>query len=56
MKKYFQRKNIIIGKIDKNHPQAEEINKTLDETFNDTSKIIKDITSFTDYKRKSDSN
>lgn len=50
MKKYFQWKNIIISKIDKNHPQAEEINKAVDETFTATSKMIKDITSFTDYK------
>ena len=51
MKKYFQWKNIIIGKIDKNHPQAEEINKAAGETFTAISKMIKDITSVTDYKR-----
>ena len=51
MKKYLQWKNIIIGKSDKNHPQAEEINKVVDETFTATSKMIKDITSFTAYKR-----
>ena len=50
MKKYFQRKNIIIGKIDKNHPQSEEINKAVDETFTATSKMVKDITSFIDSK------
>lgn len=31
MKKNFLWKNIIIGKIDKNHPQTKEINKALDE-------------------------
>lgn len=54
MKKYFQWKNIIIGKIDKSHPQSEEINKavdelnkTADETFTSVGKMINDITSFT---------
>ncbi|KMY32008.1 hypothetical protein ACZ11_07480 [Lysinibacillus xylanilyticus] len=59
MKKYFQLKNIIIGKIDKNHPQSEEINKAVDEfnkaadnAFTSVSKMTNDITSFTDDKRK----
>ena len=51
MKKYFQWKNIIIGKIDKNHPQSEEINKAVDEAFTSVGKMINDMTSFTDYKR-----
>jgi len=58
MKKYFQWKNIIIGKIDKSHPQSEEIHKavdeltkTVDETFTSVDKMINDITSFTDNKR-----
>ncbi|GIN90243.1 hypothetical protein [Siminovitchia terrae] len=51
MKKYFQWKNIIIGKIDKNHPQSEEINKSLDKNFTSVSKMINEITSFTDCKR-----
>lgn len=45
MKKYFQWKNIIIGKIDENHPQIDEIKKSVDETFTSVTKMIKDITS-----------
>ncbi|MGE7113978.1 hypothetical protein [Lysinibacillus sp. NPDC047702] len=59
MKKNFLWKNIIIGKIDKNHPQSEkidkaldEISKALDETFTSVGKMTNDITSFTDDKRK----
>lgn len=44
-------KNIIIGKIDKNHPQSEEINKAVDETFASVDKMINDLSSFTDCKR-----
>ncbi|MFO1443677.1 hypothetical protein KDN24_10730 [Bacillus sp. Bva_UNVM-123] len=51
MKTYFQWKNIIIGKIDKNHPQSEEINKAVNETFTSVGKMINDITSFTDCER-----
>lgn len=51
MKKCFQWKNIIIGKIDKNHPQSEEINKAVDETFTTVSKMINEISLFTDCKR-----
>ena len=62
MKKNFIWKNIIIGKIDKNHPQSEkiddtvdginnavdEISKTLDGTFTSFGKMTNDI----DDKRK----
>jgi hypothetical protein len=51
MKKYFQWKNIIIGKIDKNHPQSDEINKAVDETFTSVGKMINDITTINDNKR-----
>lgn len=50
MKKNIQWKNIIVGKIDKKHPEAKEVNKAVDETFTEVSKMIKDITSFTDSK------
>ncbi len=51
MKKYFQWKNIIIGKIDKSHPQSEELNKSLDESFSSAKKMINEVISFTDCKR-----
>ena len=51
MKKYLQRKHIIIGKIDHNHPQSGEIKKSLEENFAITSKMLKDITSYTNTKR-----
>lgn len=51
MKKYFQWKNIVIGKIDKNHPQSVEINKAADEAFTSVGKMINDITAITDNKR-----
>ena len=57
LKKNFLWKNIIIGKIDKNHPQSEkidkavdeinkavdEINKAVDETFTSFGKMTNDI-------------
>ncbi|MFC0417150.1 hypothetical protein ACFFHH_17215 [Cytobacillus solani] len=58
MKKYFQWKNIIIGIIDKNHPQSkeiykavDEINKVVDETFTSVGEMINEIKPYTDYKR-----
>ncbi|WP_157684551.1 hypothetical protein [Cytobacillus praedii] len=51
MKKYFQWKNIIIGKIDKNHPQSAEIKKAADEAFTSVGKMINDITAITANKR-----
>lgn len=58
MKKYFQWKNIVIGKIDKSHPQSDEINKAsdefnkaADEAFTSVDRMINDIISFTDNKR-----
>jgi len=50
LKKNIQWKNLIVGKIDKKHPQSEEINKAVDDTFKEVNKMIKDITSFTDSK------
>lgn len=44
MKKFIQWKSIIIGKINKNHPQTEEINQTIDETFTSVNNIINDLT------------
>lgn len=51
MKKYFQWKNIVIGKIDKHHPQSVEINKAADEAFTSVGKMINDIIANTDHKR-----
>lgn len=53
MKKYFQWKTIVIGKIDKNHPQSVEINKAVEETFTSVAKMINDLTPFTDSERNS---
>ncbi|WP_175638453.1 hypothetical protein [Metabacillus schmidteae] len=44
MKNFLQWKSIIIGKIDKNHPQTEKINQTIDETFTSVNNIINELT------------
>ncbi len=46
MKKYIQWESIIIGKIDKHHPQSEEIDQTIDEAFTSVKSIINEISLF----------
>ncbi|WP_342573725.1 hypothetical protein MHH37_15750 [Solibacillus sp. FSL K6-1781] len=43
MKKNFLWKNIIIGKIDKNHPQSETIDESIDEINNTVDEISKEV-------------
>ncbi|WP_161598846.1 hypothetical protein [Bacillus mesophilum] len=52
MKKYFQQKNIIIGKIDQNHPQALEISKEIDKTISSATKMVNDLASSSNNNRK----
>lgn len=52
MKKYFQWKNIVIGKIDQNHPSSKEVNKAVEETLTSVSNMINDLSSATDRNRK----
>ena len=43
MEKNFRWKNIIIGKIDKNHPQSEIIDKVVDEINKAVDEISKEV-------------
>lgn len=40
MKPYFEWKNIIIGRIDQKHPQAQKMSEFLEEAFTSISKAI----------------
>ncbi|WP_161598815.1 hypothetical protein [Bacillus mesophilum] len=52
MKKYFQKKNIIIGKIDQEHPHSLEISKEIDKTLSSVTNMVNDLASFSDSKHK----